>query len=55
MHVTDERPPERDVEEMEERAQRLEHEIADARQNWDRKRKDPGVPGALEPDEDDDA
>ena len=53
MHVTDERPPERDVEEMEERTERLEREIADAKQDWERKRSDPGVPGALKPDEDD--
>jgi hypothetical protein len=55
MHVTDEHPPERDVEEMEERTERLEREISDAKQDWERKRSDPGVPGALEPDEDDDA
>ena len=53
MHVTDERPPERDVEEMEERTERLEREISDAKKDWERKRSDPGVPGALEPDEDD--
>lgn len=55
MHVTDEHPPERDVEEMEERTERLEREISDAKQDWERKRSDPGVPGALEPAEDDDA
>ena len=54
MHVTDEHPPERDVQEMEERVERLEDEISDTRQDWKRKRNDPGVPGALEPDESND-
>jgi hypothetical protein len=51
--VTDERPPERDVAEMEDRVQRLEHEISDTRQDWRRKRNDPGVPGAEPPDDPD--
>ena len=51
MHVTEEHPPERDVEEMEERVERLEDDISDTRQDWKRKRNDPGVPGALAPDE----
>jgi hypothetical protein len=51
MHVTDEHPPERDVEEMEERAERLEREISDTKQDWERKRNDPGVPGAAPPEE----
>ena len=55
MHVTDERPPVRDVVVLEERTERLVREISVAKQDWERKRSDPGVPGALEPDEDDDA
>ena len=51
--MTEERPPERDVEEMEDRVERLEHEIDQTRQNWKRKRSDPNVPGA-EPSADED-
>ena len=39
--------PERDLEEMEERSQRLEEEIDDAREDWERKKADPSVPGAA--------
>ena len=38
--------PERDVEEMEERAERLEQDIEDARDDWEAKKRDPSVPGA---------
>ena len=38
---------------MEDRVQRLEHEISDTRQDWKRKRNDPGVPGAEPPDDSD--
>jgi hypothetical protein len=51
--VTEEHRPERDVEEMEERVERLEDEISDTRQDWERKRNDPGVPGAEPPADDD--
>jgi hypothetical protein len=51
--VTEERPPEHDVEEMEDRVERLEHEIDEARQDWQRKRNDPNVPGAEPPPDDD--
>jgi hypothetical protein len=51
--VTEERPPEHDVEEMEDRVERLEHEIDEARQDWQRKRNDPNVPGAEPPRDDD--
>jgi hypothetical protein len=39
--------PEREVEEMEERSERLEDEISHARQDWDRKKSDSAVPGAA--------
>jgi hypothetical protein len=51
--VTEDRPPERDVQEMEERVERLENEIAGARDDWERKRKDPSVPGAEPPPDED--
>ena len=38
--------PERDVEEMEERSERLEEEIDDTREDWERKKADSSVPGA---------
>jgi hypothetical protein len=39
--------PERDVEEMQERSDRLEDQIEDAREDWERKKRDSGVPGAA--------
>jgi hypothetical protein len=46
--------PERDVEEMEERSERLGDEIDDAREDWQRKQADSSVPGAAgEPRESD--
>jgi hypothetical protein len=39
--------PERDVEEMEERSERLENEIDEARGDWEAKKRDPSVPGAA--------
>jgi hypothetical protein len=39
--------PERDVEEMEERSERLEERIQDTRADWERKKADSGVPGAA--------
>ena len=38
--------PEREVDEMQERSDRLEQEIDDAREDWERKKADPSVPGA---------
>jgi hypothetical protein len=38
--------PEREVEEMEERSERLGEEISEARQDWERKQSDDRVPGA---------
>jgi hypothetical protein len=52
--MAEDRPPEREVDEMEERAERLEHEIEAARGDWERKRSDPSVPGAPPPDDDED-
>lgn len=46
--------PERDVEEMEERASKLEDEIDKVRKDWERKKADSGVPGA-QPDNGDSA
>jgi hypothetical protein len=43
--VTEE--PERDVEEMQERADKLEEEIDEVREDWDRKKSDSTVPGAA--------
>jgi hypothetical protein len=37
---------EREVEDMEERSERLDDEIDDAREDWERKQRDPNVPGA---------
>jgi predicted nucleic acid-binding Zn-ribbon protein len=39
--------PEREVDEMEERSERLEDEISDAREDWERKKADSSVPGAA--------
>jgi hypothetical protein len=47
--------PERDVEEMEERSERLDDEIGDAREDWERKKADASVPGAVgDPEESED-
>jgi hypothetical protein len=42
---------ERELDKMQERTDRLEGEIGDARDDWERKKADPGVPGAM-PDDD---
>ena len=39
--------PERELEELEERADRLEDEIDEAREDWERKKADPHIPGAA--------
>ena len=39
--------PEREPDEMEERTDRLEEEISEARKDWERKKSDPSVPGAA--------
>ena len=45
--------PERELEDMEERSERLEDDIDSARENWERKKQDPSVPGAAgEPESD---
>jgi hypothetical protein len=35
-----------DADEMQEHSERLEQEIEDAREDWERKKRDPSVPGA---------
>jgi len=45
--------PEDELEDMEERAERLEDDVDAAREDWERKKQDPGVPGAQpEPEAD---
>ena len=39
--------PERDVEEMQQRSDRLEKRIEDTREDWERKKRDSSVPGAA--------
>ena len=39
--------PERNVEEMQERSDRLEEQIEDTREDWERKKRDASVPGAV--------
>ena len=51
--MSDEPKPERELEEMQERADKLEEEIDDVRKDWERKKGDPGIPGALDDQEDD--
>ena len=39
--------PEREVEDMQERADKLEDEIDEVREDWERKKADSSVPGAA--------
>jgi hypothetical protein len=39
--------PERELEEMEERTERLDDEIGEVREDWEHKKADPSVPGAA--------
>jgi hypothetical protein len=41
---------EREADEMEERSKRLGDEIADVREDWERKKADDSVPGAQNPE-----
>jgi len=41
---------EREVDEMEQRSERLGEEIADVREDWERKKTDDMVPGAQNPE-----
>jgi hypothetical protein len=43
-----------DADKLEQENKRLEKEISDVRQDWERKRADAGVPGAPPPDADSD-
>jgi chromosome segregation ATPase len=47
------RDMDRELDEMEERADRLEQEIEATQEDWERKKRDPSVPGA-EPERDQD-
>jgi hypothetical protein len=38
---------EREADEMEERTDRLEDDIDDTREDWERKKRDPRIPGAA--------
>lgn len=38
---------ERELDEMEKRSERLEEEIGETREDWERKKRDPSVPGAA--------
>ena len=38
--------PERELEDMQERAEKLEDEIDKVREDWERKKSDPSIPGA---------
>ncbi len=42
---------EHQADEMQERAEALGEDADDARQDWERKRRDPNVPGAPQPEE----
>ncbi len=44
---------EREADEMEHRSTQLAGQISDVRDEWERKRRDPGVPGAPEPERED--
>jgi hypothetical protein len=39
--------PERELEDMPQQSNRLENEIDDARENWEHKKADSSVPGAV--------
>ena len=39
--------PEREIDEMQERADRLDDEIDKVREDWERKKRDPSIPGAA--------
>jgi hypothetical protein len=39
--------PEREARDMEERSEKLEEEIEDVREDWERKKADSGIPGAA--------
>jgi hypothetical protein len=41
------REMEHDLDEMEEQSDRLEGEIEEAHEDWERKKRDPSVPGAT--------
>ena len=49
---------EHELDEMQEHSERLKEEVSDAREDWERKKADSSVPGAVgdpEPNDDEDA
>ena len=48
-------PMEHQADDMEQRSSELADDVSDARDDWERKRRDPNVPGAPEPEEEADA
>jgi predicted nucleic acid-binding Zn-ribbon protein len=50
--MTEHEDQEHELDEMEERSERLEDEIDDTREDWERKKRDSSVPGAAgDPDQ----
>jgi len=45
--MSEQAEPDRDVEEMQERSERLEEQIEDTREDWEHKKSDSSVPGAA--------
>lgn len=45
--MTESEDMERDLDDMEKRSERLEDEIEATREDWERKKRDPSVPGAA--------
>ena len=43
-----------DADDLHEKSEKLEDEISDTRRDWQAKRRDPGVPGAEPPSDEDD-
>ena len=43
-----------DADDLQEKSEKLEDEITDTRRDWEAKRRDPGVPGAQPPSDEDD-
>jgi uncharacterized small protein (DUF1192 family) len=52
--MSEEREEDREVQDMEERSEKLQKEIEETQANWEAKKSDATVPGAQDADEDDD-
>jgi predicted nucleic acid-binding Zn-ribbon protein len=50
-HEDSAREPESELDDMQERSERLEDEIESAREDWERRKRDPSVPGAKPEDD----